>query len=101
MARKRSFHIALSQRERKTIRHFQKKTASGNARTRCAILLAVDARKGHSEKTYREVASASGASETTVITTLREFLTFGGGGDFYWDTIFSAGHSFLVFRGPL
>ena len=77
MARKRSFHVMLSHRERKTIMRFQKKTSSVNARTRCAILLAADTSKGRSEKTYREIASASGASEATVITTLKEFLTDG------------------------
>ena len=77
MARKRSFQVMLSHRERKTIMRFQKKTSSVNARTRCAILLAADTSKGRSEKTYREIASASGASEATVITTLKEFLTDG------------------------
>ena len=77
MAKNRSFHIMLSHRERKTIMRFQKKTSSGNARTRCAILLAADTSKGRSEKTYSEVASAAGASVATVITTLREFLTVG------------------------
>ena len=67
----------LSHRERKTIMRFQKKTSSVNARTRCAILLVADTGKGRSEKTYREVASAAGASEATVITTLKEFLTDG------------------------
>ena len=69
MARKRSFQVMLSHRERKTIMRFQKRTSSVNARTRCAILLAADASKGRSEKTYREIASASGTSEATVITT--------------------------------
>ena len=77
MARKRSFQVMLSHRERKTIMRFQKRTSSVNARTRCAILLAADTSKGRSEKTYREIASASGASEATVITTLKEFLTAG------------------------
>ena len=77
MARKRSFQVMLSHRERKTIMRFQKRTSSVNARTRCAILLAANTSKGRSEKTYREIASASGASEATVITTLKEFLTDG------------------------
>ena len=77
MARKRSFQVMLSHRERKSIMRFQKRTSSVNARTRCAILLAADTSKGRSEKTYREIASASGASEATVITTLKEFLTDG------------------------
>ena len=77
MARKRSFRIMLSHRERKAIMRFQKKTSSVNARTRCAILLEADTSKGRSEKTYQEVASAAGASVTTVITTLKEFLEAG------------------------
>lgn len=77
MARQRSFHVTLSPQERKAIIQFQKKTSSSNARTRCAILLAADTSKGRREKTYSEIASAAGASEATVITTLKEFLTDG------------------------
>lgn len=77
MARKRSFHISLTKKERKTIRHFQKKTKSSNARTRCAILLAADMGKYSTEKSYAEIAAMSGASVSTVIKTLDEFLEKG------------------------
>lgn len=50
MARKRTIHICLSKKERSTIKHFQKKIKSSNARTRCAILLAADANRYPSEK---------------------------------------------------
>ena len=50
MARKRSFQVMLSHRERKTIMRFQKRTSSVNARTRCAILLAADTSKGRLRK---------------------------------------------------
>ena len=76
MARPRSYHINLSKKERKTIRHFQKKTSSPNARTRCAILLSADS-DGRHEKSYAEIASSSGACVTTVIKTLKEFLDTG------------------------
>ena len=77
MSRKRSFQVSLSHQERKIITRFQKKTSSVNARTRCAILLIADTSKGSHEKTYREIAAAAGASEATVITTLKEFLAVG------------------------
>ena len=76
MARKRAFSVTLSKEERKMIRTFQKKTSSSNARTRCAILLAADNSK-NPDKSYKEIASAAGASINTVITTLREYLAEG------------------------
>jgi len=76
MARSRLYHIQLTKKERKVIRHFQKKTASSNARTRCAILLAADP-NGRCEKSYDEIASSSGACVGTVIKTLKEFLASG------------------------
>lgn len=76
MAKPRLYHIQLSKKERKVIRHFQRKTGSANARTRCAILLAADP-NGRREKTYNEIAIASGACVGTVIKVLKEFLEFG------------------------
>ena len=76
MARSRSYHIHLSEKERKIIRHFQKKTSSSNARTLCAILLASDV-NGRNEKSYAEIAQSSGACIGTVIRTLKEFLELG------------------------
>lgn len=77
MARKRANHIVLSQKERKIIKHFQKKTTSSNARTRCSIILAADTSRGRGEKSYNEIASISGACVSTVITTIREYLDAG------------------------
>ena len=76
MARSRLYHIQLSKKERKVIRHFQKKTSSSNARTRCAILLLADP-NGREEKSYTEIAVSSGACVGTVIKTLKEFLELG------------------------
>ena len=76
MARTRLYHIQLSKKERRVIRHFQKKTGSSNARTRCAILLAADP-NGRDEKSYAEIASSSGACINTVIKTLKEFTESG------------------------
>ena len=42
MSRPRAFRIVLSKKERKIIRHLQKKTPSPNARTRFAIILEAD-----------------------------------------------------------
>jgi len=76
MARKRLYHIQLSKQERRAIRHFQKKTSSTNARTRCAIILLADL-NANSEKSYAEIALSSGACISTVIKTLKEFLEYG------------------------
>ncbi|WP_156885137.1 hypothetical protein [Oribacterium sp. NK2B42] len=76
MARSHSYHSHLSEKERKVIRHFQKKTSSSNARTQCAILLAADS-NGRNEKSYAEIALYSGACVGTVIKTLAEFLESG------------------------
>ena len=76
MAKPRSYSITLSPKERSVIKHFQKKTSSANARTRCAILLSADTGKNPG-KTYKEIASMAGCTETTVISTLRRFLDSG------------------------
>lgn len=77
MARLRSYHIFLSHKERKIIRHLLKKTSSSNARTRYAILLAADEGKYKDVPTYREIAAASGASVPTVIDTLKKYCQEG------------------------
>ena len=79
MARTRSYRISLSKKERKTIRHLQKKTASSNARTRYAILLAADENAHGGRLTNSDIANASGASIPTVIDTLRRYCESGLG----------------------
>ena len=76
MARQRSYNIYLSKKERHIIRHFQKKTSSANARTRCAILLFADLSR-YPGKSYNDIATASGACISTVIRTLSDFLASG------------------------
>lgn len=76
MARPRIYHIQLSKKERRIIKHFQKRTGSANARTRCAILLAADP-DGHREKSYGEISVVTDACTATVIRTLKEFLDVG------------------------
>lgn len=77
MARTRLYRISLSKKERKIIRHFQKKAVSSNARTRYAILLAADETTHGSRITNSDIANASGASIPTVIDTLRRFCEGG------------------------
>lgn len=76
MARKRAFSISLSKEERKIIKKFFKKTSSTNARNRCTILLEADT-SHNPGRTYKEIASAAGASVSTVITTLKEYISDG------------------------
>lgn len=77
MAKNRSYHVVLSQKERKIIKHFQKKTKSSNARARCAVILAADTSNGRAEKSYSELATMSGVCVSTVINVLKAFLDGG------------------------
>ena len=77
MARPRTYHIFLSDTERKNIRSLQKRTASTNARTRYAILLAADENVNGSKLTNKNIAIAAGTSIPTVIETIRKFCTYG------------------------
>ena len=79
MARTRSYRISLSKKERKIIRHLQKKATSPNARTRYAILLAADENAHGGRLTNSDIANASGASIPTVIDTLRKYCESGLG----------------------
>ncbi len=73
MARLRSCRVSLSDKERKIIRHLQKKATSSNARTRYAILLAADENKHKNIPSNSDLAVASGASIPTVIDTLKKY----------------------------
>lgn len=77
MARLRSCRVSLSHKERKIIRHLLKKSASSNARTRYAILLAADENKQEHIPANSEIASASGTSIPTVIDTLKKYCEEG------------------------
>ena len=77
MARSRTYHIRLSSKERKSIRHLQKKAVSPNARTRYAILLAADESLCKEPPSNREIAAHAGASIPTVIDTLRKYCQSG------------------------
>lgn len=79
MARTRLYRISLSKKERKIIRHLQKKAVSSNARTRYAILLAADENIHGSKVTNSDIGNASGASVPTVIDTLRKYCESGLG----------------------
>ena len=56
MARLRSCRVSLSNKERKIIRHLQKKATSSNARTQYAILLAADENKHKSIPSNSDLA---------------------------------------------
>lgn len=77
MARTRSYRVSFTKKERKVIRHLQRKTTSSNARTRYAILLAADEARHGSGLAYKDIASACGACIATVIDTLRKYCTGG------------------------
>lgn len=77
MSRLRAFRIVLSKKERKIIRHLQKKTPSPNARTRFAIILEADESNCKGIPTYQDIAVHAGASIPTVIDTLQKYLEGG------------------------
>lgn len=77
MARDRTYHIHLSHKERKSIRHLQKKAVSPNARTRYAILLAADENSYKERSSNSEIATRAGASIPTVIDTVRKYCQSG------------------------
>ena len=77
MAKARSYRVSFTKKERKVIRHLQRKTTSSNARTRYAILLAADEAMHGSNLTYKDIANASGACIATVIDTLSKYCAGG------------------------
>ena len=77
MARTRSYRISLSKKERKIIRHLQRKTTSSDARTRYAVLLAADESIHGARLTNSDIANASGASVPTVIDVLKKYYGHG------------------------
>lgn len=77
MPKARSNRISLTKKERKIIRHLQKKTSSPNARTRYAILLAADENAHGHDVTNADIANASGACVATVIDTLKKYCADG------------------------
>ena len=77
MARERSYRVELSQKEYEVIKHHAKREKSANAKMRCKIIMKADESRHPGGLTYKQVAEKCGCSETTVITTLREFCTQG------------------------
>ena len=77
MARTRSYRISLSKKERKIIRHLQRKTTSSDARIRYAVLLAADESIHGARLTNSDIANASGASVPTVIDVLKKYYGHG------------------------
>ena len=77
MSKPRLYRISLIKKERKIIRHLQKKASSANGRTRYAIILAADESVRGSDISYADIATASGACVSTVIDTLKKYCTDG------------------------
>lgn len=77
MAKSRTYHILLSSRERKSIRHLQKKAVSPNARARYAILLAADESRCGESPSNRDIAARAGTSIPTVIDTIKKYCQEG------------------------
>lgn len=77
MPRTRTNRISLSGKERKILRHLQKKAVSSNARTRYAILLAADENVHGRDITNADIANASGSCVATVIDTIKKYCNDG------------------------
>ena len=77
MARQREYRILLTRGERKLIKRLRKKALSPNRRVRYSIILEADEKRHGKVRTYKEIASAAGASVGTVIATLRGYCCEG------------------------
>ena len=78
MARPRTYRISLSDKERKVMRHLQKKTGSLNVHARLNVLLSADeSRYDGDSMTYGDIAHRSGVCKSTVISTLKDYCEEG------------------------
>ena len=77
MARQREYRILLTKGERKLIKSLRKRASSANRRTRYSIILEADEKRHGKVRTYKEIASAAGASTGTVIAALKAYCCEG------------------------
>ena len=77
MARPRKYVVRLSEKERKVLKHFKRKATSQNAIVRYNIILQADQNKYGCKQTYSDIANKTGACQTTVINTLKDFCLGG------------------------
>ena len=78
MAKSQQYHVALSQDERKLIKHYYKASLKSTTRAnRYKILLVSDENCQKTTMTYKEIAAKVGVSEPTVINTLKLFTKEG------------------------
>ncbi len=77
MARHREFHVHLSKEERHFLKNMKKNEHAGTISKRIEILLQADENTHKQEKTYAKIAAQAGASEPTVINTLKLFESGG------------------------
>ena len=75
MSRQKSYSIKLSKQEEQRIKLLRKRSSSPNRQKRCTIIL--NANEAEGAKSYKQIATMSGVSETTVISTIKAYVSQG------------------------
>ena len=74
MARGRTYIIHLEEKEKKLLRHLKRTAKNDTIKTRCKIVLAADK---FPKLTYEAIGGKAGASEPTVISTIKAYCSGG------------------------
>ena len=77
MARERQYRVHLTERERKIVKHFRKKSSCDTQRKRFDVILNSDEGKYGRDSTYELIAARTGVCVTTAINVLRIFCREG------------------------
>mgnify|MGYP002868468961 CR=1 FL=1 len=77
MARERQYRVHLTEKERKIVKHFRKKSSCDTQRKRYDVILNSDEGKYGCDSTYEVIAARTGVCVTTVINVLRIFCREG------------------------
>ena len=77
MAKERQYHVCLTEKERKIIKHFRKKSSCDTQRKRYDIILNADEGKYGCDSSYESIAARTGVCVATVINVLRIYCEEG------------------------
>lgn len=77
MSRDRHYHVHLTEKERKVMQHFRRKSSCVTQRKRFDVILNADEGRYGCDLTYETIAAKSGVCSTTVIKVLRVFCKEG------------------------
>lgn len=77
MAREKQYRVHLTEKERRIIKHFRKKSSCDTQKKRFDVILNADEGKYGCGSTYEMIASRTGVSPTTVISVLKLYCREG------------------------